>query len=91
MSAVQALAEIQNILRKYRMTSKVTTWHEADGNSVTKIIVKDSAGIQSKPPVFNYLFKKKKNPSKIRRDTRRREAYAVKMAESKSVSPKLVY
>ena len=77
MSAV--LADIQNILRKHRITAKIVTWHEADGNSVTKIILKDSAGIQSKTPPVS---KKRKTPSRKRRDLLRRNAYAAKMAVS---------
>ena len=46
---------------------------------MTKIILNDSAGIQSKTPPVS---KKRKNPSRKRCDLRRRNAYAAKMAVS---------
>ena len=79
MSAVQALADIQNILVKYRISASVYTWYE-EGTATTKIVIKDSAGFQPKPsPVKK---KKKKNPSRILRDQNRRNDYAAKMTGS---------
>ena len=79
MSAVQALADIQNILVKYRISATVVTWYE-DGRAITKITVKNS----KPPPVFS---KKRKNPSRMLRDKKRRTAYAAKMAGSCEKDP----
>ena len=82
MSAAQALADIQNILLKYRISATVFTLYE-EGTAITKITVRDSTGFQSKPPPV----KKRKNPSRMLRDKKRRTAYAAKMAGSCEKDP----
>ena len=68
----------------------MTTWYE-DGKAITKIILKDSTGLQLNPPATSSsvsgipeesrktrALRKKKNPSKLRRDAKRRDTYVAK-------------
>ena len=68
----------------------MTTWYE-DGKAITKIMLKDSTGFQLNPPATENSVsgipeesqktrtsRKKKNPSKLRRDAKRRDAYVAK-------------
>ena len=88
--AAEALVDIQRILTKYKLFSNVTTWYE-DGKAITKIILKDSTGLQLNPPATSSSVsgipeesrktrasRKKKNPSKLRRDAKRRDTYVAK-------------
>ena len=88
--AAEALVDIQRILTKYKLFSNVTTWYE-DGKAITKIILKDSTGLQLNPPATassvsgipeesrkTRASRKKKNPSKLRRDAKRRDTYVAK-------------
>ena len=78
----------------------MTTWYE-DGKAITKIILKDSTGSQlNRPETTNSdsglpedsrrtrKLKKKKNPSKLRRDSMRRDAYVAKKTDESDVSSK---
>merc|ERR1712096_592597 len=81
----EALADIQKILLQYKISAKVTTWCE-NGCSTTKILLRDLTGSQLKPsPVVSIPEvdsipgrKKKKSPSRRRRDFRRHKAYLEK-------------
>ena len=77
--STEALADIQKILLKYKISAKVTTWCE-NGSATTKILLRDLAGSQLNPsPVDSFPDKKKKkSPSRIRRDLRRHKAYLEK-------------
>ena len=89
MSSAEALLDIQKVLCQHKISAKVTTWYQ-EGSAVTKIILKDLAGSQPKNlPVF-CSAKKHKNPSKIRRDARRRTAHVTKLAASLEKDPAAV-
>ena len=86
--AAEALVDIQRILTKHKIFSNVTTWYE-DGKAITKIILKDSTARQlNHPETTNSdsgipkesckTKKSKKNPSKMRRDAKSRDAYVAK-------------
>ena len=84
--SAEALADIQKILEKHRISAKLTTWYK-DGEIVTKIILKGSAvsaGSQSKTPPGSLAKtkKSKKSPSRLRRDATRRMAHEAKVAGS---------
>ena len=82
--STEALLEIQKILLKQKCFAKVTTWYE-EGKAVTKILLRDDAGAQPNIPHKNSSSeKKKKNPSRIRRASRRMKAHLAKMAGNKS-------
>ena len=62
----------------------MSTWYE-EGTATTKIVIKDSAGFQPKPSPA--ISKNMKNPSRILRDTKRRNDYVAKMAGSCQKDP----
>ena len=76
--SAEALVDIQKILLKYKISAKVTTWCE-NGCATTRILLRDSTGSQFKSsPVDSVPGKKKKSPSRRRRDFRRHKAYLEK-------------
>ena len=86
MSSAESLLDIQKILCQHKISATVTTWYQ-EGIAVTKIILKDLAGSQlNNLPVFR-SEKKRKNPSRMRRDARRRTAHAAKLAASLQNDP----
>ena len=89
--SADALADIQKILRKHKISAKLTTWYE-EGTTVTKIVLKDLTGFQSsKPPrcapVCLSKPRKRKSPSRLRRDSRRSFAYTTKMTGACAKDP----
>ena len=78
--SAEALVDIQKILLKYKISAKVTTWCE-NGCATTRILLRDSTGSQFKSsPVDSVPGKrKKKSPSRSRRDFRRHKAYLEKV------------
>ena len=78
--SAEALLNIQKILVKYKIFAKVTTWYE-NGSATTKILLRESTGFQSKTSPVDSLpgKKKRKSPSRKRRDSRRRKTYEEKI------------
>ena len=89
--SADALAEIQIILRKHKISAKLTTWYEED-KTMTKIVLKDVTGFQpAKPPrgAPESLSKpsKRKSPCRLRRDFSRRMNYVAKMTGAYAKDP----
>ena len=84
--SAEALLDIQKILCQHKISAKVTTWYQ-EGKAKTKIILKDLAGSQPKNLPVIFSEKKRKTPSRVRRDAKRRTEHVAKLAGSCDAGP----